>query len=161
MPLLRQKLRARLGCRFGWGFPVQRIHAASFLAYCLLASAASAEGYTSLDGRLADGRMVSLDPESKRIHVSRLTEDGGVVDAEDFPADDCVFSSVFGESVDDFRLLTCLAGGKSPLAGAQYIGRTHNGSCDDGDPEMVYHCIHGCGQGSIAPKRLEKGYWEC
>lgn len=140
---------------------MQRIRAASFLVCCLLASAAGAAGYTSLDGRLADGRRVSLDPEFRRIHVSRLAADGDLVDAKDFSADECVFSTVFGDSRDDFHLLTCLAGGKSPLAGAQYIGRLHRGRCEDGDPEMIFHCIDGCGDGSIAPKQLEKGYWEC
>lgn len=140
---------------------VQRIGTASFLVGCLLSSAAGAAGYTSLDGRLADGRRVSLDPEFRRIHVSRLAADGNLVDTEEFPAEECVSSAVFGKSRDDFRLLTCSESGKSPLAGAQYIGRLHPGSCEDGDPQMIFHCIDGCGEGSIAPKQLEKGYWEC
>lgn len=56
--------------------------------------------------------------------------------------------------------LTCSAKGKSPMAGATYLGRSVKGtSCHE--PEYVYSCVAGCGKGSEAPRILRRGHWEC
>lgn len=57
--------------------------------------------------------------------------------------------------------IACSASGKSSLAGTTYVGRPYNGSCERGDPAVVYTCVAGCSNGSKAPRILTKGYWEC
>jgi hypothetical protein len=130
--------------------------------WAMLPDAAHAEGYVSLVGELSDGRRIAYSEEPPRsISVVRQSTSGGIEDSQTYAADACVMTLVYADATPDIRLLTCIDDGKTPLSGAQYIGRPYDGSCEAGDSQFEYTCIDGCGPGSQAPVTLRQGYWEC
>jgi hypothetical protein len=113
---------------------------------------------------LADGFPGIEGENSKGVHISIYEEHETTVDMDvsyeingkrivlSYHDEPCDASS---DHID------CKATGKSPLAGTRYVGRKANGSCENGDPQIIYTCVSGCDKSPEPPRILTLGYWEC
>jgi hypothetical protein len=131
------------------------------LALALPSAFARADGYPDVYGRTRDGWNIDFDQGP----YIRLWKGDDLAHAQVFEDEPCAFQGIevlAHPHKDANGAFVCAASGTSPLAGTVYeIRPVGHSECERGDPAERLTCVAGCGQGSRAPRVLERGYWEC
>ena len=58
----------------------------------------------------------------------------------------------------EMNKFSCVVDKNSPFSGTIYSGKPFHGSCEKGDPELVFTCKKNCAR---VPKIMTHSYWEC
>jgi hypothetical protein len=142
-----------------------RLSSIVFLLLAFETTIAYAIGYVPMLGTTPDGYMVAVDCEEGPCNVEawKKTSDREARRKShmSFTNEPCQGGMQVDKVGRETFTFFCDPRGKSPLAGASYVGRQVNGNCERGEPEYRFKCVVGCDSNSHAPRELTIGYWEC